>query len=63
MRPVHARISELSGSHLDSKEIMDNYIPRIPDNEFYHADGQVDDEDYIYTSFFAKPNVSQRRNL
>ena len=49
--PCHARISELSGSHLDSKEIMDNYIPQIPDNEFYHADGQVDDEDYIYTSF------------
>jgi tetratricopeptide (TPR) repeat protein len=30
---------------------MDNYIPQIPDTEFYHADGQVNDEDYIYTSF------------
>ena len=49
--PCHARISELSSSHIDSKEIMDNYIPQIPDTEFYHADGQVDDEDYIYTSF------------
>lgn len=49
--PCHARMSELSSSHLDSKEIMDNYIPQIPDTEFYHADGQVDDEDYIYTSF------------
>ena len=49
--PCHARVSELSGSHIDSKEIMDNYIPQIPDTEFYHADGQVDDEDYIYTSF------------
>ena len=49
--PCHARISELSGSHIDSKEIMDNYIPQIPDTENYHADGQVNDEDYIYTSF------------
>lgn len=49
--PCHARMSELSGNHLESKEIMDNYIPQIPDTEFYHADGQVDDEDYIYTSF------------
>ncbi|NDP28004.1 MAG: tetratricopeptide repeat protein [Flavobacterium sp.] len=49
--PCHARISEISGSHIASKEIMDNYIPQIPDTEFYHADGQVNDEDYIYTSF------------
>jgi tetratricopeptide (TPR) repeat protein len=49
--PCHARISELSGSHIESKEIMDNYIPQIPDTENYHADGQVNDEDYIYTSF------------
>jgi Tfp pilus assembly protein PilF len=49
--PCHARASELNGSHIDSKEIMDNYIPQIPDTENYHADGQVDDEDYIYTSF------------
>ncbi|WP_310560510.1 tetratricopeptide repeat protein [Flavobacterium sp.] len=49
--PCHARVSELSGSHIDSPEIMDNYIPAIPDTENYHADGQVDDEDYIYTSF------------
>ena len=49
--PCHARVSELSGTHIDSKEIMDNYIPQIPDTENYHADGQVNDEDYIYTSF------------
>jgi tetratricopeptide (TPR) repeat protein len=49
--PCHARISEISGSHINSPEIMDNYIPAIPDTENYHADGQVKDEDYIYTSF------------
>nr|WP_315150259.1 tetratricopeptide repeat protein [uncultured Flavobacterium sp.] len=49
--PCHARISEINGKHIASSEIMDNYIPQIPDTEFYHADGQVNDEDYIYTSF------------
>lgn len=49
--PCHARVSEINGSHIESAEIMDNYIPQIPDTENYQADGQVDDEDYIYTSF------------
>lgn len=49
--PCHARISEISASHIDSKEIMDNYIPQIPDTENFYADGQVKDEDYNYTSF------------
>lgn len=49
--PCHARISEINKTHLNSKEIMDNYIAQIPDSEFYYADGQVKDEDYIYTSF------------
>lgn len=39
--PCHARISEINKTHLDSKEIMDNYIAQIPDAEFYYADGQV----------------------
>lgn len=49
--PCHARITELTAKHIDSKEIMDNYIPEIPDTEHFYADGQVKDEDYIYTSF------------
>lgn len=49
--PCHARISEINGNHISSNELLDNYIPQIPDTEFFHADGQVDDEDYIYTSF------------
>ena len=49
--PCHARKSDLSASLIQSAEIMDNYIPEIPTTEHFHADGQVDDEDYIYTSF------------
>jgi tetratricopeptide (TPR) repeat protein len=49
--PCHARKSDLSASLIQSDEIMDNYIPEIPDTEHFYADGQVNDEDYIYTSF------------
>lgn len=57
--PCHARVSEISGKHIESKEIMDNYIPEIPDTEHFHADGQVDDEDYIYTSFLQSKMFSK----
>ncbi len=49
--PCHARKTDISATLTQSKEIMDNYIPEIPSNEHFHADGQVNDEDYIYTSF------------
>lgn len=49
--PCHARVTEISDRHVKSSELLDNYIPQIPDTEFFHADGQIDDEDYIYTSF------------
>lgn len=49
--PCHALITEVSSSHIDSKEIMDNYIPQIPDTQNFYADGQVNNEDYNYTSF------------
>ncbi len=49
--PCHARKSNISASEIASSEIMDNYIPEIPTTEHFYADGQVNDEDYIYTSF------------
>ncbi|HEU5167302.1 MAG TPA: tetratricopeptide repeat protein [Chitinophagaceae bacterium] len=49
--PCHARKSDISASLIQSGEIMDNLIPEIPSTEHFHADGQANDEDYIYTSF------------
>jgi tetratricopeptide (TPR) repeat protein len=49
--PCHARKADISASPSPSEEIMDNYIPEVPTTEHYFADGQVKDEDYIYTSF------------
>ncbi|WP_207802051.1 HEAT repeat domain-containing protein [Flavobacterium aquariorum] len=57
--PCHARVSEISPRHIESQEIMDNYIPQIPDTEFFQADGQVKDEDYIYTSFLQSKMYSK----
>ena len=49
--PCHARKADISATAIQSGEIMDNYIPEIPTTEHFFADGQVNDEDYIYTSF------------
>lgn len=49
--PCHARKSNISAHLKRSNEIMDDYIPEIPSTEFYHADGQVNEEDYTYASF------------
>ena len=57
--PCHARKSDISATLINSDEIMDNYIPQIPDKEFFHADGQQDAEDYIYTSFLQSKMFKQ----
>lgn len=57
--PCHVRASEISNNHIRSNEIMDNYIPQIPDTEYFFADGQIDDEDYIYTSFLQSKMFSK----
>lgn len=57
--PCHARTSEISAAHIESTDIMDNYIPQIPGTEFFYADGQVKEEDYIYTSFLQSKMFSK----
>lgn len=49
--PCHARASEIAPKHIESNELLDNYIPQIPDKEYYFEDGQIKEEDYIYASF------------
>jgi len=49
--PCHARVTEISPHHVQSAELLDNYIPEIPTTEHFHADGQANDEDFNYTSF------------
>ncbi len=49
--PCHARKSDIAQKFVPSKEIMDNLIPQIISNDFHFADGQINDEDYEYSSF------------
>jgi tetratricopeptide (TPR) repeat protein len=49
--PCHALKADISSNVMKSDEIMDNLIPEIPSTEHFQADGQIDDESYIYTSF------------
>lgn len=47
----HARRSDITGNPFPGKEVMDDYIPELPSNDYFYADGQINDEDYNYTSF------------
>jgi predicted CXXCH cytochrome family protein len=49
--PCHARKTSLDADAGFSTQLMDQFIPEIPRTEYFHADGQQDDEDFIYTSF------------
>lgn len=49
--PCHARRTAVSNTLVQSDELLDNYIAEIPSDENFHTDGQVKEEDFIYTSF------------
>lgn len=49
--PCHARKADISASLVHSDELLDNMIPQVLSTEFYHADGQIREEDYEYGSF------------
>ena len=47
----HARRSPISHGFVHGERFMDHYLPRLLDAGMYHADGQIDDEVYVYGSF------------
>lgn len=49
--PCHARKTDLSQEMSRSGEILQDMIPQVISNEFYFADGQINEEDYEYGSF------------
>ena len=59
--PCHARKGNISANMFHTIEILDDYIPEIPSTEYYHADGQVEDENYTYASFLQ--SVMYRHNV
>jgi len=47
----HARRSPISRQYVHGQPFMDHYLPRLLDEGMYYADGQIDDEVYVYGSF------------
>ena len=49
--PCHSRRSFLGGEFMLTGNYFDNYIPELIREPYYHPDGQVLEEDYVYGSF------------
>ena len=47
----HSRRSAISADYVPGKPFMDHYMPRLLDEGMYFADGQIQDEVYVYGSF------------
>jgi tetratricopeptide (TPR) repeat protein len=49
--PCHSRRSEIAARGTPGDAYLDRYRPALLSAELYHADGQIDDEVYVYGSF------------
>jgi tetratricopeptide (TPR) repeat protein len=47
----HSRRSAISDDYSPGKPFMNHYMPRLLDEGMYYADGQIQDEVYVYGSF------------
>jgi tetratricopeptide (TPR) repeat protein len=47
----HSRRSPISSGYRHGEPLLDHYLPSLLADGLYHADGQIDDEVYVYGSF------------
>lgn len=47
----HARRADITENIHPGEEVLNDFIPELPATPFFYADGQMNDEDYNYTSF------------
>jgi len=47
----HSRRSPISPEYRHGEPLLDHYLPALLSDGLYHADGQIDDEVYVYGSF------------
>ena len=47
----HSRRSPISKDYVHGEPLLDHYLPRLLDEGMYYADGQINDEVYVYGSF------------
>ena len=56
----HARRSELRESFTPGEPFLDSFVPEMPSmDETWYADGQVHEEDYVYSSFLMSRMFSE----
>jgi tetratricopeptide (TPR) repeat protein len=55
----HGRRVDLRGSNHAGKEYLQDFVPELPTNTFFYADGQMDGEDFNYTSFLQSKMYSR----
>ncbi len=53
--PCHARRHPVSAAYRHGDPFLDHYLPALLDEGLYHADGQIQDEVYVYGSFLQSP--------
>jgi tetratricopeptide (TPR) repeat protein len=49
--PCHSRRTEFGDYNHSREELLDNVLPAVLREGLYHADGQIQDEVYVYASF------------
>lgn len=49
--PCHSRRSRIADAPMPGDEFLDGYLPALLREPLYHADGQIQDEVYVYGSF------------
>jgi tetratricopeptide (TPR) repeat protein len=49
--PCHARRAELTATPVPGEPLLDHYLPSLLTAGLYHADGQQDDEVFVYGSY------------
>ncbi|MCK5478369.1 MAG: hypothetical protein KAI44_05590, partial [Methylococcales bacterium] len=47
----HSRRSPITNNYVHGEPLLDHYLPRLLDQGMYYADGQINDEVYVYGSF------------
>jgi predicted CXXCH cytochrome family protein len=47
----HSRRSPISDGYVHGEPLLDHYLPSLLDAGMYYADGQIEDEVYVYGSF------------
>ena len=49
--PCHSRRRIVHPQHRSGQKLLEAYLPEVLDNNLYYADGQILEEDYVYSSF------------